>query len=189
MSEEEKNEMAIRNFKLIYGVLKQLNLLDMSDELIDLGMIGLSRGIDNFKKEKGYKESTYLSTCIKREIIGHIRKELTLKRHKYSTVSLSSIISDTDLEFVETVADESINFEEEIEKQELFSIMEGYVNELKDGFKEVIGYSYGVCGYPKITITEMSERMGISKQAIFAKRKRALKHLRKLMKEGDIYGD
>lgn len=193
MSEQERNEMAKRNINLIYHVLGQLNLLDMQDEFIDIGYLGLSRGIDNFKKEKGYKESTYLTACIKREIINHIRSELRLKRHKYSTVSLNALINDTNcdtfVEYLETLADDSVNFEKEIETKDLFEIAENNIEKLKDSHKKIIKYSYGVGGYPKLTLTELSNMMGISKQAVFVQKKKALANLKKMMKEDGVDGN
>lgn len=69
---EEK--MILENQNLIYSVLKKLNLYHQHEEYFDLGMIGLVKGVKSFDKNKGYKLSTYLTTCIRNEILMFLRK-------------------------------------------------------------------------------------------------------------------
>lgn len=68
MTDQEKNEMFLRNEKLIYWYLKKHKLLFMLDELYDIACIGLVRGINSFDKTVGVKETTFFVKCISSSI-------------------------------------------------------------------------------------------------------------------------
>lgn len=64
MTDQEKNEMFLRNEKLIYWYLEKHKLLFMIDELYDIACIALASGINNFDKSMGIRETTFFVKCI-----------------------------------------------------------------------------------------------------------------------------
>lgn len=74
--------MAEDNINLIYFVLKQLNIYNRNgiDEYFDVGMIGLTKGLQTYTESKG-AISTYLVNCIKNEILMEMRNQKTVKRN------------------------------------------------------------------------------------------------------------
>ena len=63
--------------RLIYLVLKKLNLKDKEDEYYDVGLVGLAKGIKTYDKTKGYQRSTYYVKCIKNEICKGLDVKIT----------------------------------------------------------------------------------------------------------------
>ena len=188
MSEEDR--MVKDNIRLIHLVMKDHNLLYMKDELYDIGLIGLTKGIKTFDKSLGYRESTYMYTCIKTEIVGYLRKLNTQKRTLFKEVSLNTKIktSKTDgegIELMDTIADERVDFEENVEIEERNELLERYVCRLSSGQRELICHYYGILGYNRMTVSELKKKYDTSKQAIFARRNRALEKL-KAMYEKDL---
>lgn len=191
MSEEDR--MVKDNIRLIYLVMKDRNLLHMEDELYDIGLIGLTKGIKTFDKSLGYRESTYMYTCIKTEIIGYLRKKNTQKRTLFKEVSLNTKIktSQSDgegVELIDFIADKRLDFEENVEIEERNEMLEKYVRRLSAGQRELICHYYGILGYNRMTVSELKRKYDTSKQAIFARRNRALEKLR-TMYEKDLQNE
>lgn len=88
--------------KLIYHVLKKNNLYHKKDDLVDVGYIGLAKGIKNYDPSKKIKKSTYLCRCIENEIFGELRKEKAYKRAgivvPVEEYELENMACDTNLE-------------------------------------------------------------------------------------------
>ena len=86
------------NEKLIWDVIHKMNC-DPNEDLYQTGAIGLINAIRKFDTSKGFKFSTYASTCIRNEILrSFIRKKLT-------TIELTPHILENTLE------DTSINYD------------------------------------------------------------------------------
>jgi RNA polymerase sigma factor (sigma-70 family) len=188
MSEEDR--MVLENINLIHGVIKDFNLGYLADDLYDIGLIGLTKGIQSYNKELGNSESTYMYACIKREIFGYLRQKRAKKRSMFKEISLNVKIKtknndEEGVELIDCISDKSLEFEDNVENEEKIKTLEKYVDSLSDGQKEIICYYYGINGYNRMSVIDMKRRFGISKQAIFAKRNRALEKLKK-MYEKDI---
>ena len=192
MSEEDR--MVKDNIKLIYLVMKDHNLLYMEDELYDVGLIGLTKGIKTFDKSLGNRESTYMYACIKREIIAHLRRIKAQKRTLFKEVSLNTKVKvskrDSEgIELIDCIPDTKLDFEENIEIEERNKMLERYVCRLSSGQRELICHYYGILGYNRMSVADLKRKYNTSKQAIFARRNRALEKLKKmyekdLQKEG-----
>lgn len=188
MSEEDR--MVLENINLIHGVIKDYNLGYLADDLYDIGLIGLTKGIQSYNKELGNSESTYMYACIKREIFGYLRQKRTKKRSMFKEISLNvkiktKINDEEGIELIDCISDTNLEFEKNVENEERNQVLEKYINNLSEGQKEIICYYYGINGYNRMSVIDMKRRFGISKQAIFAKRNRALEKLKK-MYEKDI---
>ena len=188
MSEEDR--MVLENINLIHGVIKDFNLGYLADDLYDIGLIGLTKGIQSYNKELGNSESTYMYACIKREIFGYLRQKRAKKRSGCREISLYTkvITASKDnhaTELINYIADKRCDFEERIADEEEIKVLEKYINNLTAGQKEIVCNYYGVCGYGRMSVLDMKKKFGVSKQAIFAKRNRALENLRK-MYERDV---
>ena len=67
------------NMRLVAHVCKKYNGSAEADDLLSVGSLGLIKGIDSFKKNKGSQLSTYVSRCIENEILMLLRAN---KKHK-----------------------------------------------------------------------------------------------------------
>lgn len=183
MSEEDR--MVRDNINLIHGVIKDFKLGYLADDLYDIGLIGLTKGIQSYNKELGNSESTYMYACIKREIFDYLRRKRAKKRSMFKEISLNVKIKtrnndEEGVELIDCISDKKSEFEDNVENEEKIKTLEKYVNNLSDGQKEIICYYYGINGCNRMSVIDMKRKFGISKQAIFAKRNRALEKLKKM---------
>ena len=68
--EEARNILIERNLRLVAHVCKKYSNSNVDqDDLISIGTIGLIKGINSFRPEKGARLSTYFSRCIDKTIL------------------------------------------------------------------------------------------------------------------------
>ena len=65
--------------RLVANVCKKYNGAAEADDLLSVGSLGLIKGIDSYKQDKGSQLSTYVSRCIENEILMLLRAN---KKHK-----------------------------------------------------------------------------------------------------------
>lgn len=82
--EEAKNILIERNLRLVAHISKKYSSTNIDQEdLISIGTIGLIKGINSYKINKGTKLSTYVSRCIDNEILMYLR---VTKKHRSGSV-------------------------------------------------------------------------------------------------------
>ena len=78
--DEARNILIERNLRLVAHVAKKYSTTKVEqDDLISIGTVGLIKGINSFKIEKGARLSTYVSRCIDNEILMHLRATKKLR--------------------------------------------------------------------------------------------------------------
>ena len=172
MNEEE---LYLEHKALIYMAIKQKHLyLSTDDEwqkYYDAGEIGLIKGIRSFDETKGYKISTYLFTCISREILRVIQLDnLPKRKNPYGKdISLNQIVDDDSTEptelmdFIPSEVDIEKEVEEKIKYEHLYTALEHLRNQK---CKEIIIMYYGLYGNKERTLEEIGNKLGISKQRV-----------------------
>ena len=77
---EARNILIERNLRLVAHVAKKYSSSNIEqDDLISIGTIGLIKGINSFKDDKGVKLSTYVARCIDNEILMFLRSSKKLQ--------------------------------------------------------------------------------------------------------------
>ena len=78
--EEARNILIEKNLRLVAHVCKKYNIPNLEqDDLISLGTIGLIKGINSFKLDKGVRLATYVARCIENEILMYLRSTKKLR--------------------------------------------------------------------------------------------------------------
>lgn len=77
--EKAREKLINHNMRLVAHVCKKYNGAAEADDLLSVGSLGLIKGIDSYKKDKGSQLSTYVSRCIENEILMLLRAN---KKHK-----------------------------------------------------------------------------------------------------------
>nr|DAM61560.1 MAG TPA: DNA directed RNA polymerase subunit [Caudoviricetes sp.] len=92
----ERDEKIISNLKLVNHILwKQFPNLAQSEDMFQIGCIGLIKAVDTFNEDANISFSTYASKCIMNEILIELRKQ----RKQVSEVSMETVIlADTESE-------------------------------------------------------------------------------------------
>lgn len=74
-----REKLINHNMRLVAHVCKKYNGSAEADDLLSVGSLGLIKGIDSYKQDKGSQLSTYVSRCIENEILMLLRAN---KKHK-----------------------------------------------------------------------------------------------------------
>ena len=78
---EARNILIEKNLRLVAHVCKKYNIPNLDqDDLISIGTIGLIKGINSFKMDKGVRLATYVARCVENEILMYLRTTKKLRR-------------------------------------------------------------------------------------------------------------
>ena len=86
---DARNKLVEHNLRLVAHIIKKYyTLSDEADDLISIGTIGLIKGVNTYRADKGVRLATYASRCIENEILMHFRSQ----RKTAGDVSLSDTL-------------------------------------------------------------------------------------------------
>jgi RNA polymerase sigma factor (sigma-70 family) len=183
------DDLILNNVGLIKMAIKQLNISTKNvselEEYYGYGMIGLIRGAKTYDKSKKIAESTYLTICIKHEIMKSFKLKTTKKRfNEYGEISLDDDLG-RNVNFYDIIPND-IDIEKEIitkiRCEELLELLETIKNER---YIRVIKMYYGI-GCQEKTLSEIAKELGVSITRASGLRKAAIRRLREMAKKEDI---
>lgn len=187
MTKEEQDKMILDNLPLIHKVIKDVhcvyNTEDEYQEYYDYGLEGLIRGVKSYDSNTS-KPSTYLYKCIKNMITRCFQLSEMDKRkiNKIPKVSINDTISNDgkETELEEIIADESVNVEEEVEKNLKIEAIIKELNSMKNQ-KDALAIKmyYGLDGYSPNKYDEIASKFGVSRNMICHRINRALNNLKR----------
>ena len=114
--EEARNILIERNLRLVAHVCKKYASTNVDQEdLISIGTIGLIKGINSFKIEKGARLSTYVSRCIDNEILMYLRSTKKLGAEVYLEDTIGKDKDDNTVTLKEVLENNERNIEDEVD--------------------------------------------------------------------------
>ena len=179
---EARNVLIEHNLRLVAHIIKKYyNQADDADDLISIGTIGLIKGINTYRPEKGVRLATYASRCCENEILMYFR---ALKKSS-GDISLSeSIDVDGDgntLSLMDIISQED-DMAERIGDGETCMRLREYVDTvLTEREAEIIRLRYGLRGAKPLTQRETATLCGISRSYVSRIEKKALEKLREAL--------
>ena len=169
LGDESARETLINhNLRLVAHVCKKYNGTAEADDLLSVGSIGLIKGIDSYKKDKGSQLSTYVSRCIENEILMLLRAN---KKHKVCVSTEETIGVDKDGQEM-TLAD---IIPQDLEKDPSFIVDRKIIlEEVESSMKkilskreyDIISLRYGLTDGIEHTQQEVADIMNISRSYI-----------------------
>ncbi len=176
---EARNLLVEHNLRLVAHIVKKYYAqTDDVEDLISIGTIGLIKGINTYKPDKGVKLSSYVSRCIENEILMTFRSN----RKSAGDVSLSDALDVEEeggtLSILDVLAQEE-DLAEQIGAAEISRrVRQAVETELSEREASVIRMRYGLNGKEPMTQRQTAERFGISRSYVSRIEKRALEKLR-----------
>ena len=187
-NKEARNKLIEHNLRLVAHIVKKYENKNISsDDLISIGTIGLIKGIDSYKKDKGVKLTTYAAKCAENEILMYFRSN-----KKYSnTISLNDVIAkDKDggnITLMDVLEEKSISIENDTERKEDIKYLFKYLDVLNERELKIIKMRYGILGENEKTQKEIAKMLHISRSYVSRIEKRALiKMLREFIKNENV---
>ena len=179
---DARNRLVEHNLRLVAHVVKKYYAQGGDvDDLLSIGTVGLIKGVNTYRREKGVRLATYASRCIENEILMHFRS----LRKSAGDVSLSEALDTEEesggLSILDVIAEED-DLADRIGRQELCRGLHRCVASALDPREEkIVRLRYGLDGLDPLTQRETAERCGISRSYVSRIEKRALEKLRKAL--------
>lgn len=174
-----RNVLVEHNLRLVAHIIKKYyTQTNDTEDLISIGTIGLIKGINTYKPDRGIRLATYASRCIENEILMHFRSQ----KKTMGDVSLSDVL-DTDgdgnsLSLMDVLAQDD-EMSDRIGEIELCGKLKVLVSSaLNERETRIIKLRYGLDGSPPITQRETAKVCGISRSYVSRIEKKALTKLK-----------
>ena len=181
---EARNKLVEHNLRLVAHIIKKYYTQEEDGEdLISIGTIGLIKGINTYRSDKGVRLATYASRCIENEILMHFRSQ----KKTAGDVSLSDTI-DVDsegngLSVMDVLCCED-DMEERLGSEELCRNLRKSIRKvLTPREAEIICLRYGLNGNEPKTQQETAALCGISRSYVSRIEKKALGKLKEYMSD------
>ena len=178
-----RDELILDNLKLVYFTIKKMGLRDFSDDLYDIGLIGLVKAANTFDEGREFKFNTYAIRCIRNEISMYIRRMQTEhNKANLNPLSLNNVVSDDDgkeIEFIDTIPDD-FNMEEYTLEKERCMMVSNAIKMLPERDRLIVRLYYGPRRMRQYEIAKLlnTTQSNISRLII-----RATKRLKEIIKE------
>lgn len=168
---ESRNILVEHNLRLVAHIIKKyFTQSEDIEDLISIGTIGLIKGINTYKPEKGVRLATYASRCIENEILMHFRAN----KKSAGDLSLSDAL-DVDsegngLSVMDVVATEE-DLADTLGSQELCGSLRSCIAGTLDAREaQIIQLRYGLDGKAPRTQRETAKLCGISRSYVSRRR-------------------
>ncbi len=183
--EEARNILIERNLRLVAHVCKKYSNSNVDqDDLISIGTIGLIKGINSFKADKGARLSTYVSRCIDNEILMYFRATKKLNSEVYLNEPIGKDKDDNVITLQEVLENEGKSVEDSVDlKMKIKLLYEKMKSILKDRERTILELRFGLDGHKPKTQIEIAEQMGISRSYVSRIETKAINKLSKEIKE------
>lgn len=174
-----RNVLVEHNLRLVAHIIKKYyTQTNDTEDLISIGTIGLIKGINTYKPDRGIRLATYASRCIENELLMHFRSQ----KKTMGDVSLSDVL-DTDgdgnsLSLMDVLAQDD-EMSDRIGELELCGKLKALVSSaLNEREARIIKLRYGLDGSPPMTQRETAKVCGISRSYVSRIEKKALAKLK-----------
>ena len=166
--ENARNVLIEHNLRLVAHVCKKYNIPNMdNDDLISIGTIGLIKGINSFKQEKGVRLATYVSRCIDNEILMYLRSAKKTGAEVYLNEPIGKDKDDNEISLIDVLENDEKNIEDEIDLKLKIKMLYKKMKEvLKHREKNILEMRFGLDGSKPKTQNEIADMMGISRSYV-----------------------
>lgn len=176
------------NLRLVAHIVKKYSNAGDADDLISVGTIGLIKGIDTFRADKGSQISTYCARCIENEILMLIR--MTKKHNQVFSLeeTLGKDKDGNDITLGDTVGTETDELAETVENTVLSENLNKILkNNLPQREYQILCMRYGLNNTPALTQREVAKKLKISRSYISRLENKALKTIKEQIKDKNFF--
>lgn len=181
--EEARNALIEHNLRLVAHVAKKysVNGHDM-DDLISIGVFGLTKAVMTYKPGREIKLVTYASKCIDNEILMYLRSIKKMAGDVSLQDSIGKDKDGNDMSLIDLLTTGEETVEDMVWLKTRAEQAYASIDKVLDGReKKIIYMRYGLNGGKEYAQREIAAQMGISRSYVSRIEKKALEKLRKVM--------
>ena len=176
---EARNVLIERNLRLVAHIIKKYYThYDDTDDLISIGTIGLIKGINTYRPDKGVRLATYASKCAENEILMYFR---STRKNAAETLLSDALDTDGDgnsLSLLDILSEDE-DMDARLQSDEMCQALRRCIGEVLDAReREIIRLRYAIGGGEPLTQRETAQRCGISRSYVSRIEKKAIEKLR-----------
>lgn len=173
--QDAREKLICHNLRLVAHIVKKYdNYLDDKEDLISIGVIGLTKAIDSYTINKKTKLGTYAAKCITNEILMHLR----MNKKRSLDISLNDPVNlDIDGEQLTLIDIISAPIDlpiENLSHQENLEYLRSILKVLDETELEIIEWRYGLNHKETLTQKEIAKMYHISRSYVSRIEKKAL---------------
>lgn len=177
-----RKKLIEHNLRLVAHIVKKYyaNYSDQ-DDLISIGTIGLIKGINSFKCNKGTKLATYCARCIENEILMYFRNNKKLSQEISFSEPIDTDSEGNPLTLMDIIAVDDTIIDDIDTKNKLIklvAVVDGIENQ-RD--KTIIIRRYGLDGNKPLTQKEIAKELNISRSYVSRIEKKILEKIKGLI--------
>ena len=182
---DARNILIEHNLRLVAHIVKKYDTnKDDIDDLISIGTIGLIKGIDSYKTNKGIKLTTYVARCIENEILMFYRGDKKNSKNISINESIGFDKEGNEISLLDILKTPKPDYALDIHKKDNIKLMKTYFKYLTKREKEILIKRYGLDDKDELTQKEIAKELGISRSYVSRIEKRAItKILREFIKK------
>ena len=186
---EARNMLIEHNLRLVVHIIKKYysNYSDQED-LISIGTVGLIKGVNSYRSEKGTRLATYAARCIENEILMYFRG---LKKTSQDVSMSDPIETDSEgnpLTLADVLSTEDTVIDD-LDTSMKCAQIRRFVNEIKNPRdKAVITMRYGLDGNEPMTQQDVADILGISRSYVSRIETKILNMLKKRLESENVFG-
>ena len=179
-----RNELVEHNLRLVAHIIKKYyTQSEEADDLISIGTIGLIKGINTYRRDRGVRLTSYASRCIENEILMYFRS----RKKSEGDVSLSEAIETDDesgaLSLLDVVSEEEDLADSVCERELCAQLRREIVRTLDEREARILTLRYGLDGGAPHTQRETAELCRISRSYVSRIEKHAIEKLRRALED------
>lgn len=175
-----RNVLVEHNLRLVAHIIKKYyTQTNDIEDLISIGTIGLIKGINTYKSDKGIRLATYASRCIENEILMHLRKISNQRSEVSFDEPLNTDWDGNELLLSDVLGTDDDEVSRPLEDDADRQMLLNAVNSLGDREKSIITLRFGLGGGSEYTQKEVADMLGISQSYISRLEKRIIHRLKR----------
>lgn len=198
---EAKNALVKANLRFVIKIANKYKGFGLDiDDLINEGNLGLLRAAEKFDPNNGTKFTTYAVWWIREAIQKAIRETSTgvkfpakkfteMKSDEWKIASLDKTIENSEDDSASLLSFQKDNKEKSPEKafvqMQMIKEISEAVNQLKEKEQQIIKLRYGLTGKNPMSLSEIGNEMGFSKERIRQIENKALCELKEILQYED----
>lgn len=166
------------NLRLVAHVVKKYYSANSEqDDLISIGTIGLIKGVNSFRPDKGVRLATYCARCIDNEILMHFRSGKKTSQDISFDDPIDTDSEGNPLTLMDIIAVEDTIIDDIDKTAKLKKLVKIIQSMPCNREKEIIIKRYGLNGKPPMTQREIADELKISRSYVSRIEKKILEDL------------
>lgn len=179
--ENARKKLIEHNLRLVAHIIKKYYAnYGEQDDLISIGTIGLIKGVNSFKAEKGTKLATYCARCIENEILMYFRNSKKLSQEMSFSEPIDTDGEGNPLTLMDIIAVDDTIVEDLDTKNKLMKLFDVIKKIDNERDRTIIIKRYGLNGERALTQREIAKELNISRSYVSRIEKKVLEDMRHL---------